>query len=93
MTSSREWCAIRSSSCEFFLGGTRLPAAFVVDPNTGQARQVSLTPRRADGEVDYGPDRSSELAANLNRVQQLLNTPGLDSAADQPAMLANMPGS
>jgi hypothetical protein len=54
---------------------------------------VSLTPRRADGEVDYGPDRSSELAANVNRVQQLLNTPGLDSAADQPAMLANMPGS
>jgi outer membrane protein OmpA-like peptidoglycan-associated protein len=48
--------------------------AFVVNPNTGQARQVSLTPRRADGEVDYGPDRSGKLAASVNRVQQLLDT-------------------
>jgi outer membrane protein OmpA-like peptidoglycan-associated protein len=48
-------------------------AAFVVDPNTGQAREVSLTPRRANGEVDYGPDRNRKLTANVNRVQQLLN--------------------
>lgn len=48
--------------------------AFVVDPNTGQASEVSLTPRRADGEVDYGPNRDRELTANVNRVQQLLNT-------------------
>src|SRR5215467_9834000 len=36
-------------------------AAFVVNPNTGQAREVSLTPRRANGEVDYGPDRNRKL--------------------------------
>jgi len=46
--------------------------AFVVNPNTGQAREVSLTPRRADGQVDYGPERSRELAANVQRVQRLL---------------------
>lgn len=61
-------------------------AVFVVDPNTGQAREVSLTPRRADGEVDYGPDRNSELAANVNHVQQLLNA----LAADKPFDLLQM---
>jgi outer membrane protein OmpA-like peptidoglycan-associated protein len=61
-------------------------AAFVVDPNTGQAHEVSLTPRRADGEVDYGPERDSELTANVNRVQQLLNV----LSADKPFDLLNM---
>jgi outer membrane protein OmpA-like peptidoglycan-associated protein len=60
--------------------------AFVVDPNTGQASEVSLTPRRADGEVDYGPDRNRELTANVNRVQQLLNT----LAASGPFDLLNV---
>ena len=63
-------------------------AAFVVDPNTGQARQVSLTPRRADGEVDYGPDRTSELAANVSRVQQLLNTLAASKPFDLLAIIA-----
>ena len=62
--------------------------AFVVDPNTAQARQVSLTPRRADGEVDYGPDRKNELAANVNRVQQLLNTLAASKPFDLLAMIA-----
>jgi len=62
--------------------------AFVVDPNTAQARQVSLTPRRADGEVDYGPDRKDELAANVNRVQQLLNTLAASKPFDLLAMIA-----
>ena len=60
--------------------------AFVVDPNTGQASEVSLTPHRADGEVDYGPDRNRELTANVSRVQQLLNT----LAAGGPFDLLNM---
>jgi outer membrane protein OmpA-like peptidoglycan-associated protein len=47
-------------------------AVFIVNPSTGQGRELSLTPRRADGQVDYGPDRNSELAANLKRLQQLL---------------------
>ena len=63
-------------------------AAFVVDPNTGQAREVSLTPRRADGEVDYGPDRNSELAANVSRVQQLLNTLAASKPFDLLAIIA-----
>jgi outer membrane protein OmpA-like peptidoglycan-associated protein len=62
--------------------------AFVVDPNTGQASEVSLTPRRADGEVDYGPDRNRELAANVNRVQQLLNTLAASEPFDLLSMIA-----
>jgi outer membrane protein OmpA-like peptidoglycan-associated protein len=67
---------------------TTRAAAFVVDPDTGQAREVSLTPRRADGEADYGPDRSSELAANVNRVQQLLSTLAASKPFDLLAMIA-----
>ncbi len=63
-------------------------AAYVVDPNTGQAREVSLTPRRADGEVDYGPDRNRELAANVDRVQQLLNSLAASQPFDLLAMIA-----
>jgi outer membrane protein OmpA-like peptidoglycan-associated protein len=46
--------------------------AYVVNPNTGQADEVSLTPRRPDGEVDYGPTRDQTIAQNIGRVQQLL---------------------
>jgi outer membrane protein OmpA-like peptidoglycan-associated protein len=67
-------------------GNSPNAVAFVVDPNTGQASEVSLTPRRADGEVDYGPDRNRELTANVNRVQQLLNS----LAASGPFDLLNM---
>ena len=63
-------------------------AAFVVDPNTGQAREVSLTPRRPDGKVDYGPERNSELGTNVNRVQQLLNTLAASKPFDLLAMIA-----
>lgn len=62
--------------------------AFVVDPNTGQASEVSLTPRRAGGEVDYGPDRDRELTANVNRVQQLLNTLAASGPFDLLTMTA-----
>ena len=62
-------------------------AAFVVDPNTGQAREVSLTPRRPDGEVNYGPNRDSELGANVNRVQQLLSALAASTPFDLLAMI------
>jgi outer membrane protein OmpA-like peptidoglycan-associated protein len=62
--------------------------AFVVDPNTGQASEVSPTPRRADSEVDYGPDRDRELTANVNRVQQLLNTLAASGPFDLLTMMA-----
>jgi outer membrane protein OmpA-like peptidoglycan-associated protein len=63
-------------------------AAYVVDPNTGQAHEVSLTPRRPDGQVDYGPDRNSELDANVNRVQRLLNALAARKPFDLLAMIA-----
>ena len=46
--------------------------AWVVNPNTGQAVQVPLTPRRPDGQVEYGPDRDRLLSQNVDRVQRLL---------------------
>jgi outer membrane protein OmpA-like peptidoglycan-associated protein len=62
--------------------------AFVVDPNTGQASEVSLTPRRADGEVDYGPDRNMKLTSNVNQVQQRLNTLAASGPFDLLTMIA-----
>jgi hypothetical protein len=47
--------------------------AYVMDPNTGQQTRVPLTPRRPDGQVDWGPGRGERLAGNVSRVQQLLN--------------------
>jgi hypothetical protein len=46
--------------------------AYVVDPATGQPADVPLTPRRADGQVEYGPSRGYLLSQNVDRVQQLL---------------------
>jgi outer membrane protein OmpA-like peptidoglycan-associated protein len=62
--------------------------ALVVSPDTGQARVVPLTPRRADGEVDYGPNRDSELTANLNRVQQLLDQEAATKPFDLLSLIA-----
>jgi outer membrane protein OmpA-like peptidoglycan-associated protein len=63
-------------------------SAFVVDPNTGQAREVSLTPRRPDGQVDHGPERSRRLAANVDRVQQMLDTLAARMPFDLLAMIS-----
>lgn len=46
--------------------------AYVVSPSTGQATRVALTPRRPDGQVDYGPDRDQVLAGNLSQVRRLV---------------------
>ena len=61
--------------------------AYVVNPNTGNPRQVSLTARRADGEVDYGPDRDRRLTANVNQVQELLNTLSANGPFDLLTMI------
>jgi outer membrane protein OmpA-like peptidoglycan-associated protein len=47
--------------------------AYVMNPDTGQPTRVPLTPRRPDGQVDWGPDRGERLAGNVSQVQQLLN--------------------
>jgi outer membrane protein OmpA-like peptidoglycan-associated protein len=44
--------------------------AYVVAPGSGQADTLQLTPHLADGDVDYGPTRSTALAANIGAVQR-----------------------
>ena len=46
--------------------------AYVINPGTGLATAISLTPRLPDGQVDHGPYRSSILAASITRVQHIL---------------------
>src|ERR1700722_15422589 len=48
--------------------------AYVINPATGQPTQVSLTPRRADGQVEYGPRRDYLLRQNVNRGQKVRRT-------------------
>ena len=62
--------------------------AEVVDPNTGQPTTVMLTPRRPDGEVDYGPNRDALLAANLNQVEHLLGRQAAEQPFDVLSLLA-----
>lgn len=48
--------------------------AYVVNPNTGQPTALPLTPRRADGQVEYvQPRRDQLLDANVDHVQQALD--------------------
>ncbi len=60
--------------------------AYVVNPTTGQPTEVPLTPRRADGQVEYGPRRGYLLDQNMTRVGQLLQ----EQAASGPFDLLNM---
>ena len=46
---------------------------YIVDPNTGQPTETSLTPRRPDGQVEHGPRRSQLLAGKVNMVQRALD--------------------
>ncbi len=46
--------------------------AYVVDPNTGQPTIMGLTPRRADGQVEYGPRRGLLLSGNIGAVGRVL---------------------
>jgi outer membrane protein OmpA-like peptidoglycan-associated protein len=62
--------------------------AYVVDTNTGQPTQISLTPRRPDGQVDYGPDRDTVLNENLGQVEQLVGGQAADGPFDLLALLA-----
>ena len=60
--------------------------ASIVNPATGQPTEVPLTPRRADGQVEYGPRRGYLLDQNMSRVGQLLQ----EQAASGPFDLLNM---
>jgi outer membrane protein OmpA-like peptidoglycan-associated protein len=59
--------------------------AYVVNPTTGQPDRVSLTPRRANGEVEYGPQRGALIASSMADVQTLLH----HEAATGPFNLLN----
>ena len=54
--------------------GESSPAAvaFAVNPASGQPVQLPLTPRRPDGQVEYGPRRSQLLQQNVSRVESQL---------------------
>ena len=60
-------------------------AAFVVNPANGQPAQLPLTPRRSDGQVEYGPRRPQLLAQNLSRIESQLS----NEAATGPFDLLN----
>ena len=47
--------------------------AYVINPATGQPVRVSLTPRRANGEVEYGPQRAALIASSIADVRTLLH--------------------
>ena len=53
---------------------SRNAVAYLVSPAGGEPRHLPLTPRRANGEVEYGPQRGSLLAQNIARVQAALVT-------------------
>jgi hypothetical protein len=59
--------------------------ACVVAPGTGQPTILPLTPRRADGHVDFGPRPSLVLAANVAAVQRAVE----QEAAHGPFDLLN----
>ena len=54
--------------------------AYIVNPATGQPAPLPLTPKRANGQVEYGPRRSQLLAQNLSRIGSQIG----DQAATGP---------
>jgi hypothetical protein len=67
-------------------GKTSTHAVAGGDPNTG--RRVRCPHPAYSMAVDHGPDRDSELGANVHRVQQLLNTLAASKPFDLLAMIA-----
>jgi len=69
-------------------GASTQATAYIVNPTTGAATTVPLTPLRPDGQVDYGPSRDSTMEQNVRRVQQVVG----EQAASGPFDLLNMIG-
>ena len=63
--------------------------AYVVDPATGQPTAVSLTPKRPDGEVEYGPRRNDVINQNVSRVQQLVAAQAATGPFDSLNLIAS----
>lgn len=62
--------------------------AYVLDPATGQPADVSLTPRRPDGQVEYGPRRQDLLSASVSHVTQLLSAEAATGPFDLLGLIA-----
>ena len=79
-------CPRPTSRCCKTTGDSSTSAvAFVVNPANGQPAQLPLTPRRSDGQVEYGPRRSQLLAQNVSRVESQIS----NEAATGPFDLLN----
>ena len=70
-------------------GASNQALAYVVNPSTGAPVTVSLTPRRPDGQVDYGPDRDSRIGQNLSQVQHVVGDQAASGPFDLLTMMAN----
>jgi outer membrane protein OmpA-like peptidoglycan-associated protein len=57
-------------------------SVYVINPGSSLPARGSLTPRRANGEVEYGPQRAALIASNLGRVQALLHREAATSPFD-----------
>lgn len=64
-------------------------SAYVVDPATGQPRKVALTPRRADGQVEYGPRRATLLNQNVGQVERVVQSEAAAGPFDLLGLLAS----
>ena len=62
--------------------------AYVVNPGTGVATAISLTPRLANGDVDNGPTREPVLGANITQVQHDLASERAQGPFDLLATMA-----
>lgn len=70
-------------------GSSTQATAYIVNPTTGVATAEPLTPRRPDGQVDYGPSRDSTLAQNVQRVQHVVGEQAATGPFDLLGMIEN----
>jgi outer membrane protein OmpA-like peptidoglycan-associated protein len=69
--------------------GSNNATAYIVNPTTGSATTVRLTPLRADGQVEYGPNRTALISQNVSQVQRLVSAQAASGPFDLLAMMAN----
>ena len=68
--------------------GSTDAVAFVVSTATGEPTRVPLTPRRADGQVEYGPRRQQLIRQSVSMVQRVLGTQAATGPFDLLSTLA-----
>ncbi len=68
--------------------GSDQATAYVVNPSTGQPVTVSLTPKRSDGQVEYGPRRDDLINQNVSQVERLVEAEAATGPFDLLDMIA-----